>query len=186
MEEKKIVRVQCPHCGAVLKISVSLSADMKKGNLTCPGCKVKSRLADYQLVVDDPDRDETQVVSAMHDTIGHLTDEGTGKEYLLREGRQLVGRLSISTKNKADVLIETEDKGFSRSQFYLRIIKGHDGRYHTYISEASRSNPTMLNGKRLELYDETGLKHDDLITVSETNLRFSGTFIDDETELGTQ
>lgn len=182
MEDKKIVRIKCPHCGAVLKIEVSPSLDLTKGKLTCPSCKVKSPLAEYRIIADKPVEDDTQIVSAMHDVIGHLRDEVSGKEYSLREGVQLVGRMTIGAKNKADVLIETEDRGFSRSQFYLQVIAGHDGRYHTFISEASHSNPTSLNGKQLVPDDKYGLHHHDLITASETSLRFVGTCIDDQTE----
>jgi hypothetical protein len=183
MEDKIIVRIKCPQCGAVLKIEVSPSLDLTKGKLTCPSCKAKSPLADYNVVSNIPVPDDTQILAPLHDTIGHLIDEYSGKEYVLREGVQLVGRMSIGAKNKADVLIETDDRGFSRSQFFLRIISGPDGRYHTYISEASHSNPTSLNGRLLVPGDEFGLHHNDLITASETSLRFKGTYIDDSTEL---
>lgn len=184
MEGKKTIRIKCPQCGAILKVGVSSSADLTKGKLTCPKCKFSNSIADFKTVVEKPVHDETQIVSTVHDVIGHLIDDATGKEYPLREGRLLIGRLSSSAKGNADVMIETEDKGFSRSQFYIRVIKGGDGRYHTYISEASRSNPTCLNGKKLRLDDENGLKHNDLITASETSLRFMGTRYDDRTLLG--
>ena len=183
MEGKKTIRIKCPHCGATLKVGVSPSADLTKGKLTCPNCNVSSPMANFKMV-DRAVVDETQIIATLHDVLGHLTDEATGKEYPLREGRLLIGRLASNSKNRADVMIETEDKGFSRSQFYIRIIKGGDGRYHTYISEASHSNPTFLNGKKLQPDDESSLNHSDLITASETVLRFIGTRFDDRTLLG--
>lgn len=183
MEDKIIIKIKCPHCGAVIKIEVSPSLDMTKGKLTCPACKVKSPLAEYRIVSNTPFQDDTQIITPLYDVIGHLTDERSGIDYPLREGVQLVGRMSLGAKNKADVLIETDDRGFSRSQFLIRITTGPDGRYHTYISEASHSNPTGLNGRQLVPDDEYGLHYNDLITASETALRFKGRYIDDSTEL---
>lgn len=183
MEEQKIIRVKCPNCGVRLKIGVSPSADLSKGNLTCPTCKVKSPLAKFVQVTDKPPQDETEILAGLHDTIGHLLDERTQKEYQLKEGSQLIGRMTYQTPPVADVPIMTDDRYFSRTQFYLRVMKGRDGRYHTYIKEASMKNPTCLNGRKLEKDDEEGLKHNDLISVGNTKLRFVGTSIDDKTVL---
>lgn len=181
MEEQKILKVKCPNCGARLSIGVSPSADLSKGKLTCPNCRVKSPLSSYAQVVEKELKDETQIVAGLHDTIGHLLDELTRKEYPLKEGRQLIGRMTYKNPPVADVPILTEDLYFSRTQFYLRVMKGRDGRYHTYISEASTKNPTCINGRKLEKDEEEGLKHNDLISAGNTKLRFIGTSIDDKT-----
>lgn len=184
------IRIKCPTCGKLLKLGVSSEADLskfdpskKKGNLTCPNCKEKQPWSAYKVVEDKTRTDETQIVSPLHDTIGRLLDESTRKEYPLKEGRLLIGRMTYKAPPKADIPVETKDLGFSRSQFYLRVMKGRDGRYHTYISEASHSNPTFVNGQQLSLDDENVLKNNDRITVSETTLKFIGTLFDDETEV---
>ena len=190
MAEGLFIRIKCPTCGKLLKLGVSSESDLskfdpskKKGNLICPNCKEKQPWAAYKVIEGKSDTDETQIVSPLHDTIGRLFDETTRKEYPLKEGRQLIGRMTYKAPPKADVPVETQDLGFSRSQFYLRVMKGRDGRYHTYISEASHSNPTFVNGQQLSPDDENVLKHNDRIAVSETTLRFIGTLIDDKTEV---
>lgn len=183
MEEKKVIRVKCPNCGAILKLEVSPSADLSKGALTCKNCRIKSPWTRYIPVEEKPQQDETQVVSKLHDTIGHLVDEHTRKEYALKEGVQLIGRMTYQQPPKADVPIVTEDPYFSRTQFRLRVMKGRDGCYHTYIYEASRSNPTNLNGNKLEPGDEEGLNDGDIISAGNTRLRFVGSTVDDKTIL---
>lgn len=184
MEDKKIIKVKCPNCGARLSIEVSPSADLSRGKLTCPNCRVKSPLASFTPVEDKPLRDETQIVANLHDTIGRLLDVGTRKEYQLKEGSQLIGRMTFKEPPKADVPILTDDKMFSRTQFYIRVMKGRDGLYHTYISDfvGKQKNPTYVNGKKLNDDDEDGLKHNDVISAGNTKLRFVGTSFDDETK----
>lgn len=177
--EKIIRRVKCPNCGIILKLSCSPSADLSKGKLTCSNCKETRPFPEYREIVDKPVQDETQILAPLHDTIGHLVDDATRQEYPLKLGGQMIGRKARTPR--ADVLIDTDDMGFSRSQFYVRVMKGKDGRYHTYITEASQSNPTSVNGVVLDKDEEIGLKHNDRISSSRTTLRFVGTTIEDIT-----
>ncbi len=45
---RQIMRVKCPYCGCVIVISVPYPVDMSK-YLTCPQCKKRSPLSEYQL-----------------------------------------------------------------------------------------------------------------------------------------
>lgn len=183
MEELITLKVKCPNCGARLTVKVPPSMDMTKGTLTCVNCNVRSPWANFQRVVEKPVQDETQIVAKIHDTIGYLLDDNTHTEYKLKQGRQLIGRMTYTAPPKADVPIMVEDRTFSRAQFYLTVVSGRDGRFHTYISEASTSNPTYVNNKKLEPGDEVGLKHNDIISAGNTKLRFIGTSVSDKTVL---
>ncbi|MCM1377070.1 MAG: hypothetical protein NC097_05805 [Clostridium sp.] len=45
---KTQLNIQCPKCGARLKIAVKAGANLQKLALTCPVCKVKSPLSEYR------------------------------------------------------------------------------------------------------------------------------------------
>lgn len=46
---KEIKNVECPRCGARLKISIKTGTDLSRIGLTCPVCKVKSMLSEYKI-----------------------------------------------------------------------------------------------------------------------------------------
>lgn len=173
------IRIKCPNCGAVLG-AVDHPANAQK-MVVCPNCKVRNRFVDFKRVTPSKVDDETRMDMFVEGPIGSLVDEKTHKEYPLKEGRNLVGRKPVRDVPKADIPIETDDKGLSRAHLYIDVIKGRDGRWHYYASNASNKNETRINGVKLEDDDRIGITHDDRITSSETTLRFEGTIIDDET-----
>lgn len=175
------IKIKCPNCGITLGIK-SMPRDPDK-SLTCPNCKVKNKFRDYHLVEQKQVDDETEIDLSIKDSIGLLEDLSTHRTYQLREGNNLVGRMTYATPPKADVKIETQDRGLSRAHFYIQVIKGRDGHYHHYIYNASNVNPTYLNDALLEDGDKPGLKAGDIIKSSDTSLRFVGNQIDDETKL---
>lgn len=151
--------------------------------LTCPNCKEKNRFRDYRLVETKAVSDDTDIITAVKDSIGRLVDTATGRAYQLHEGINLIGRMTYKSPPKADIPIVTEDMGLSRAHLYIQVMRGRDGHFHHYAYNASNVNPTFLNDALLEGGDKVGLKPRDIIRSSETSLRFEGGIIDDDSTL---
>ena len=165
------IKIKCPNCGAVLGAADDPSNANK--SVLCPNCKVRNRFSDFRRITPvRKEEDETQIVLSVRDSIGYLVDEKTGRSYSLKEGRSIIGRMTYKTPPKADIPIITEDMGLSRAHLFVEVIKGRDGKYHTYASNASNANDTFINGSKLESGDKIGLKNNDKISSSKTVLRF--------------
>lgn len=175
------IRIKCPNCGILLGMKAApQDADRL---IACPNCKEKKRFRDYRPVGVKPVSDETKIEKGVRGSIGCLVDETTGKTYSLHEGENLIGRMTYKTPPKADVPIVTGDMGLSRAHLYIHVMKGRDGHYHHYISNASNVNPTYLNDSLLEEGEKVGLKDGDSIRSSETILRFQCSIGDEKSEL---
>lgn len=164
------IRIKCPVCGAVLGVR-QMPQNMDKV-VTCPNCQVANKFRDFKRFEPKPVDDSTQISADVKGFAGKLVDIATKREYPLQEGVNLVGRMTYKTPPKADIPIETEDRGFSREHFFVKVIKGRDGFYHHYVYNASNANPTFVNDAILEEGDKPGLKSGDTIRSSETVLRF--------------
>ena len=175
------IKIKCPNCGVLLGVKEP-PKDVEK-IITCPNCKEKNKFCDYRPYVPKKVDDETEIALPVKESVGQLVDTSTRRNYPLHEGVNLIGRMTYKTPPKADVPIVTEDLGLSRAHLYIQVMKGRDGHYHYYASNASNANPTYLNDKLLEEGDKVGLKSGDKIRTSETVLRFEGNVFDDETEI---
>lgn len=178
------IRIKCPVCGAILEV-VDNPANYEK-NVTCPNCKQKNKFKAFKRIIpaETPaGGDETQIEFHRDTTPGYLLDKTTGRRYALNVGRQLVGRKPQKTPPKADIPIETKDPGMSREHLYLDVMKGRDGHYHIYASNAKNLNPTYINDAILKDGDKVGIKHGDILRLCDTPLQYVGNVIDDETTL---
>ena len=178
------IRIKCPVCGAILEAEDN-PANFGK-NVVCPNCKTRNKFSLFQRVQyrAASEIDSTTEVRRVADAnIGSLLDFSTGKKYHLREGRNLIGRMTYKTPPLATVPIVTENRRMSRSHLYIDVIKGADGHYHAYASNASNQNPTTINGMLLEDGDALSLKDQDVLSLSDTKLIYSGNHTDDETEI---
>ena len=176
------VRIKCPVCGVILEADDNPSNYEK--NVTCPNCRTKNKFSAFKRVspVPSPVEDSsTEIRTVTTDIIGALLDPSTGRKYPLAEGRNLVGRMTHNSPSKATVPIATDNRRMSRSHLFIDIIKGADGRYHAYASNASNQNETRINGVVLEDDDRLSLKHQDILSLSGTELVYHGSRIDDET-----
>lgn len=176
------VRIKCPVCGVILEADDNPSNYEK--NVTCPNCRTKNKFSAFKRVlpVSSPVEDSSTVIRAVStDTIGALLDPSTGSKYPLAEGRNLVGRMTHKSPSKATIPIPTDNRRMSRSHLFIDVIKGADGRYHAYASNASNQNETKINGVVLEDDDKLSLKHQDILSLAGTELVYLGSRIDDET-----
>lgn len=181
MEMREKIKIKCPNCGAILE-AIDDPANDKKSVL-CPNCRVRNRFSDFKRLVPKVIEDETQIGLLLKEAIGHLVDGRTNLRYPLKEGRNLIGRRPQKGETKASIPIDTGDRGFSRAHLYIDVIKGRDGRYHYYASNAENKNSTTINGNLLQDGDKIGLKQGDQITSSETSLRLDIPSNNDETVL---
>lgn len=179
------IKIKCPFCGKILIVADNPDYAGKK--LKCPVCKESSVFEDFKRVVEHKTSDETEVNSGPKVSSANfvLTDNLTGKCYKLRQGSNLIGRMTYKSAPKADVPIYTDDLGFSREHLYIEIVKGCDGIFHCYASNASNKNDTFINGELLPEDDKIGLENGDQIKSSSTSLVFrcSDASFDDETQL---
>lgn len=179
------IKIKCPFCGKILIVNDDPANAGKR--LRCPACKEASIFEDFKRVVEQKVSDETEI-NMSHKTVSatfSLTDKLTGKSYKLHQGRNLVGRMTYKTAPKADIPICTEDMGFSREHLYVEIVRGCDGVFHCYVSNASNKNDTFINGELLSGEDKIGLENGDQIKSSSTTLIFhrSESSSDDGTQL---
>lgn len=176
------IQIKCPVCGAVLEVEDNPANDSK--SVTCPNCKSRNRFTAFKKlrpgvppIVDS----STEMKAISHERLGALLDPETGRVYPLKEGRNLIGRMTHNSPSRASVPISTDNRRMSRSHLFIDIIKGVDGHYHAYASNASNQNETTINGVVLNDGDRLSLKHQDLLSLSGTELVFQGHRINDET-----
>ena len=179
------IKIKCPFCGKILIVADNPANAGKR--LRCPACKEMSDFEDFKRVVEQKVSDETEVNLGSR-TISDgfsLTDKLTGKSYKLHQGRNLIGRMTYKGTPKADVPICTEDMGFSREHLNIEVVRGCDGIFHCYASNASNKNDTFINGELLSGDDKIGLESGDQIKSSTTTLIFhhSDSSFDDGTQL---
>lgn len=154
---------------------------------TCPNCKQRHRFVEYARV--SPPKvtpaaaadDETSMTRTTKGSVGYLLDKTTGIKYPLKKGLQLVGRKSSRVPQNADIMIETTDRGMSREHLYLEVVRGTDGHYHVYASNAKNQNATDINGVILADGDKVGLKNGDVVRLCSTPLQYLEYVSDDET-----
>lgn len=180
------IRIQCPYCGAILE-TLDNPANYDK-NVTCPNCKNRGKFSSYKRITNSFSKgSDTTVVKPMgKDSLGTLTDIYTGKRYSLNEGRNIIGRMTYKTPPLATIPIITDNRKMSRSHLIIDVMQGADGRYHSYASNSSNKNATTINGKVLEDGDKVSLRNQDILSLAETKLIYSGSIIEDETVIFTK
>ena len=174
MEVMDKIKIKCPSCGALL-LTLDNPANKEK-IVTCPNCKTKNKFKDF--VKEVPLKtyvDDTELHPKIDDFPGRFVDKKTGISYYLSEGQLVVGRKPVKSAPKADIPILTDDMGMSRLHLKVKVILARDGHYRVYVSNAQNLNPTYINGELLKEDNVIGLKHGDIIKLSETELVYLGT-----------
>lgn len=175
------MKIKCPNCGAVLIVKKVLGMETKP--VPCPVCKVTNPFVKFKEVKEqayDPEDTELKKKKTHKDDADEedtdfekealLYDVSTQKRYLLKDGVNLVGRKTYKKESVADVPIETEVKGFSRSHFYVDVMRyGADLKLKMYLAE--NKNETFVNTELIEKEEKIILKEGDLIKCCSLELK---------------
>lgn len=175
------MKIKCPNCGAVL--IVKKVPGMENKSVPCSVCKVTNpfvKFTEVKVQAYDPEdtelkkkksyKDDTDEEDTDFEKEALLYDMFTLKRYLLKDGVNLVGRKTYKKESVADVPIETEVKGFSRSHFYVDVMRyGADLKLKMYLAE--NKNETFVNSERIEKDEKIILQNGDLIKCSSLELK---------------
>ena len=171
MPETKKETIQCPSCGLVMAINFSPAVLQK--TLVCPNCHTSRKVAEYLLYREPTTKNNegsTQVVRNALPKQAQLTDLSTGRSYSLQRGKNTLGRKAATSD--ATVQIETTDSFMSRNHIGIDVENQNGGIYCVLYNTRNR-NKTLVNGNRVEEGDRIELQNGTMITLGNTQLKFT-------------
>lgn len=171
MPDTKKETIQCPSCGLVMAINFSPAVLQK--TLECPHCHTKRKVAEYLLYRGPAIKKEegsTQVVRGALPKQAQLTDLSSGRSYSLQLGKNTLGRKAPTSD--ASVQIETTDSFMSRNHIGIDVENQNGGIYCVLFNTHNR-NKTLVNGTRVEDGDRIELQSGTIITLGNTQLKFT-------------
>lgn len=171
MPETKKETIQCPSCGLVMAINFSPAVLQK--TLVCPNCHTSRKVAEYLLYREPTIKNNegsTQVVRSALPKQAQLTDLSTGRSYSLQQGKNTLGRKAGTSD--ASVQIETTDSFMSRNHIGIDVENQNGGIYCVLYNTRNR-NKTLVNGNRVEEGDRIELQNGTIITLGNTQLKFT-------------
>jgi pSer/pThr/pTyr-binding forkhead associated (FHA) protein len=171
MPETKKETIQCPSCGLVMAINFSPAVLQK--TLVCPNCHTSRKVAEYLLYREPTTKNNegsTQVVRNVLPKQAQLTDLSTGRSYSLQRGKNTLGRKAATSD--ATVQIETTDSFMSRNHIGIDVENQNGGIYCVLYNTRNR-NKTLVNGNRVEEGDRIELQNGTIITLGNTQLKFT-------------
>lgn len=181
MVDMETMKIKCPNCGAIL--IVKKVPGMESKSVPCSVCKVTNPFVKFTEVKEqsyDPEdtelkkkkttKDDTDEEDTDFEKEALLYDTSTQKRYMLKDGLNLVGRKTYKKESVADVPIETLVKCFSRSHFYVDVLRyGVDLKLKMYLAE--NKNDTFVNSERIEKGEKIILQEGDVIKCSSLELK---------------
>ena len=182
---ESIIKIKCPHCGAVL--SVKNQAGIETKNVTCPICKQMSPFSGFRPVADYAAEERTRYPGSEEHpgtqnsgpdtvgsnfTLGRLKVLSSGKKFQLKPGRNVVGRQADNST--ADIQIPTEgSKRMSREHLIIEVRKVPGKGFVHYASLCKEKvNATFVNDAGLEYGDCVVLHHGDIIKLPDSDVKF--------------
>lgn len=185
--EVMILKIKCPHCGSVL--SVKNEPGLNEKSTTCPVCKQKSQIKDFERIADrlqekteypsdhpgkEPMNERTTINNNNY-PIGRLEVFPNGPSHQLRPGRTIIGRLHNEGEH-ADFEIATNSKRMSRLHLVIDVKKVPGTGFQHYASlYGQKANATFIGNNRLEVGDCLVLNDGDVIRLPDQpdiNVRF--------------
>ena len=179
--EQNIIKIKCPRCGAILRVPNADGIDAKTA--TCPVCKQKLLIGNCERVVHKLEQtayptvgqqqfsqggsDKTSIDDEhiANYTLGRLTVLSTGESFLLRPGRNTVGRKTDSFPH-ADFEIVTNGNRMSRQHLVIEVKKVPGQGYVHYVSLCGqKANATFVGNNRLEVGDCLVLNDGDVLKL---------------------
>jgi len=159
----QLVKLKCPNCGAILSVNAAdiANIDPTKATVTCKVCNKKNFLANYQTQAEKTQADgetqiagQTQYSQESNQHPGSLVLQSTGQRFILKEGRQVIGRRVKSGQSDADIAIDCPDNRMSRCHLVVEVrqVKG-EGMVHYLSLYKEHVNPTFVGKQPLEYGD---------------------------------
>lgn len=194
-----VIKIRCPHCGA--QLSVKNQPGIESKSVTCPICKQKSPFLAFRQVnvQNDPGTDlpgsnsqgqgvrsdNTQLGDRPTDLnqnaaqnraskllLGRLTVVNNGQTFLLRPGRNVIGRKAQASS--ANFQIDTgEGRRMSREHIVIDVQRVGSEYMHTASLYKERVNETFVNTDRMTIDDGLILKHGDILHLPDADVKFT-------------
>lgn len=158
----EVKRIRCPKCGVVL--DVRNSNGETKRTFRCPRCGVGLQVSFAQDTAEEP----TTVYGVKKNQQCRPRLIYGGEEYLLSEGRNVIGRKALSST--ATIQIETSDHYMSRQHAIVMVTALADGGMKVVLSGYQNMNEITVDGQTLEPGDEVRLMDDSRITMGNTTV----------------
>ena len=178
LQNEAAKQITCPSCKTILKVKFkSLQKPVEAPTFVATPRQPAGRNAATQLVGGNSGA--TQLVGENGATLLGPSPQSTqfsvslflgGKEYVLAEGRNIVGR-KASTSN-AGVQIETSDRYMSRQHCSITVTTLSDGTKKVVLSNYQNKNQTVIDGQSIETGDTIRLTDGNNITMGRTTVTF--------------
>lgn len=164
--EQNVIKVKCPHCGAIITIQNATGVADKM--LKCPNCNYRDKVSVFIAEINKPMDDDTEAcITASEDCIGSL--KVGDKLYPLAEGKNTIGRKSVSSV--ADVQLDVEDRRMSRMHICITVVKKTNGVQHR-IENLTMQGKVIINGNTMKAGEVVILQFGDVIRLGETDIQF--------------
>ena len=166
--------VKCPSCEVVLEVKNSKNEEVKIIN--CPQCgtalrvrfpKQTNEAMDAETHIAGVGRGSETIIANVKNTSGKAVIVCEGKQYELREGRQIVGRKASTST--ADVQLDVSDRYMSRLNAFINVIKA-GGQLQVSIANHKNQNPIKVGTLQLKPGDEIVLNDGDNFTMGMTTM----------------
>ncbi len=151
------MNVACGNCKKIIPIpDDKVPQNKDRAKIICPHCK-------KIVVFDIPAIDSTVIINPniKKDHSVYLTDISNGNQYLLKIGKNTIGRSS-------DICISNEDNFISRKHCTIEVIEKNGVLTIILSDEFPSRNGTFYHDKRLELTDKLVLKDGEQIRIGRT------------------
>ncbi|MBO7068610.1 MAG: FHA domain-containing protein [Bacteroidaceae bacterium] len=180
-----ILKIKCPGCGTILQIKNQ--PDIEDKSVTCPTCKLKSKIGACERIDDQKDDDRTQYnhkqESSSEDTIlgldsviaiGRLINTQTGSTHPLRLGRNTIGRKISDPLPTVTIAIEETktQRTMSREHAIIEVTRLSNGSYRHFLYNWKGKNGTCVDGMPVAEGERVVLTHGQCITLGKVSLRF--------------
>ena len=151
--------IQIKHrCGALL--ALKLVPGIEKKNITCPVCHKTEPFSEYKVCggaagVGGPDKEETDMDENTELALAHLDviNGAMRSRYDLKEGRNVIGRMSSSSAG-VDLAIDTgSNKHISRKHLIIDVVVNANGPVFKVSLSKKEVNNTYVNNE-LMLYGD--------------------------------
>ena len=168
-----IVKVVCPQCKRLL--SFMDAPDIGNKLIVCPKCNFRATVDVYRSGTDgigEPKETEIttlpEYISKDAMIVGCLRVKETGKIYPLKQGRNVIGR--ISQTGTADIRL-SDDIYMSRNHIEINIVQTALGLEHRLV-EINSKNEVLLNDESLPRGNILILQFGDKIILGKTEVIF--------------